>query len=47
VRVTRDETMFNDVVFFSRRGEETQSYIQHIKPHPPVTQKSGAYSTRV
>ena len=35
LRVTEDETMFNDVVFMSRRGVPPMKYIRHIKPEPP------------
>jgi hypothetical protein len=39
--VEEDETRFNDVVFYSRRGVPPQNYIGHIKPFPPQTVDTG------
>ncbi|GMH57702.1 hypothetical protein TrST_g2342 [Triparma strigata] len=37
---TEDEKESNSIVFFSRRGMPPQSYIEHILPNPPPTQKN-------
>mmetsp|Transcript_23763 Transcript_23763/g.49519 ORF Transcript_23763/g.49519 Transcript_23763/m.49519 type:complete len:342 (+) Transcript_23763:64-1089(+) len=38
LKVTDDETDFNDIIFFSRRGEPPMNYVRRILPEPPQVQ---------
>ena len=43
LKVTDDETSYNGIVFYSRRGIPRMKYIAHIKPEPPEVVETGKF----